>query len=118
MVVALSPWPSDAMALDAARASLSLAVGVSGGDEALLDRLGATSSELTERYAPSAPQAIKNEAVIRTCGWLVEQPSAALRQIEVGDVTRAYAVTSMSALRHSGGMALLSPWKIRRGGTI
>ena len=104
------------MALDEARASLSGAVGVVGDDE--LDRLGSTASSLVERYASGAPQSIKNEGVIRTCGWLVEQPSAALRSIGVGDVTRTYATSSMSALRHSGAMALLTSWRIRRGGSI
>ena len=59
---------------------------------ALLDRLGLTASYLVERYAAGAPQSIKNESVIRT--WLIEQPSAALRSIAVGDVSRAYATSS------------------------
>ena len=119
-VAALSPWPTpdDAMALDEARASLSRAVGITGEDEVLLDRLGSTASYLVERYAAGAPQSIKNESVIRPCGWLIEQPSAPLRSIAVGDVSRAYATSSMSALRHSGSMAFLSPWKIRRAGVI
>ena len=119
-VAALSPWPTpdDTMALDETRASLSRAVGITGEDEVLLDRLGSTASYLVERYAAGAPQSIKNESVIRTCGWLIEQPSVALRSIAVGDVSRAYATSSMSALRHSGSMVLLSPWKIRRAGVI
>ena len=78
----------------------------------------AGSWELVRRYAPLAPLAIHREAVIRTAGWLVEQPAAAVRSESVGDISTAYAATHTSALRHSGAMALLSPWKVRRAGSI
>ena len=119
MAVVLAPWPAeDGTALDEARAGLSGAAGIVSDDYELLDRLGSTAGVLVERYAPDAPQSSKNEAVIRTVGWLLEQPSAAVRSLKVGDVERAFATTAMSALRHSGGMALLSPFKIRRAGAI
>ena len=81
-------------------------------------RLLAVATELVERYAPAAPEAIQNEAVIRCAGYLAQQPSDARRSTTVGGVSSSWAVTHMSALRHSGGMALLSPWKRRRAGSI
>ena len=76
------------------------------------------ATELVNRFAPDAPDAISNEAVIRTAGWLAEQPSAAITSETEGDIRTSYAPSMLSALRHSGGMALLSPWKNRRAGTI
>ena len=81
-------------------------------------RLLAVSTALIDRYAPDAPEAIANEAVIRCSGWLDEQPHAAVRSETIGDISTAYAPNMQSALRHSGAMALLSPWKIRRAGAI
>ena len=117
-VATLSPWPtsSAAVALAAARTCLGDALGLT--DESTLDRLGSTAAELVERYAPGAPQAIKNESVVRAAGWMYEQPSAAVRSESVGDISTSYAATHMSALRHSGGQALLTGWKQRRAGHI
>ena len=81
-------------------------------------RLLPVATELVERYAPNAPPSVQDEAVIRTSGWLVQQPMDARRSTTVGGVSSSWAVTHTSALRHSGAMALLSSWKIRRGGAI
>ena len=85
---------------------------------ALADRLLPVATALVERFAPAAPEAIANEAVIRVSGWLAEQPGAAIRSEKIGDIETAFAVANISALRHSGAMALLSPWKVRRAGVL
>ena len=82
------------------------------------ERLLPVTTELVERYAPHAPEAIQNEAVVRCAGYLAQQPSDARRSTTVGSVSSSWAATHVSALRHSGGMALLSPWKRRRAGAI
>ena len=85
------------------------------------DRAGhllAAAWELVQRYAPDAPTALHREAVVRCAGWLAEQPSAAVRSQDTGDISTSYAASNMSALRHSGAMALLTSWKIRRAGAI
>ena len=115
-VADLSPWPTTPAALAAARSCLGDAVGVTV--EPTLDRLGSAAAALVERYAPDAPQPIKNEAAIRCAGWLVQQPAAAVRSESVGDIRTSYAPTHTGALRHSGAMALLSPWAVRRAGAI
>ena len=112
----LAPWPTTPAASAAALACLAAAIGVT--DEDNLDRLGAAAAALVERYAPDAPIAIKNEAVVRTAGWLAQQPAAAVRRESVGDISTSWSPALASALRHSGAMALLSPWKIRRAGAI
>ena len=103
------------MAVIITAAQLAEAVGV---DSTTAARLLAVAAALVERYAPDAPDAVANEAVIRTAGWLAEQPSAAIRAETEADISTSYAPSMQSALRHSGGMALLSPWRVRRAGQI
>ena len=91
---------------------------VIGVDASTATRVLAVASELVTRHAPDARNAISNEAVIRTAGWLAEQSSAASRSETEGDIRTSYVPTMQSALRHSGAMALLSPWKVRRAGAI
>ena len=103
------------MAVTITEAELAEALAI---NQALADRLHPVAVALVEQYGPNAPEAIQNEAAIRTAGWLAEQPAAAIRSESVGDITTAFAPSMTGALRHSGAMALLSPWKIRRGGAI
>ena len=103
------------MAVTITVAELAEAVGV---DSTTAARLLAVATELVNRYAPDAPDAIAKEGVIRAGGWLSEQPAASITGESEGDVRTSYAPSMQSALRHSGAMALLSPWKVRRGGAI
>ncbi len=96
-------------------ADLALEIGVA---QARAEALLMVTTALVDRFAPDAPEPIKDEALIRCAGYLAEQPRAALRSDSVGDITTSFTPSSTSALRHSGAMALLSPWKIRRGGTV
>ena len=81
-------------------------------------RLLPVAAEQVEDYAPDAPEATQNEAVIRCAGYLAQQPSDARRSTTVGGISSSWAVTHTSALRHSGAMALLSPFTVRRAGAI
>ena len=87
-------------------------------NQALADRLLPVAVALVERYAPDAPEAIQNEAAVRCAGWLADTPAPSLQSEQYGDVSVTWAPGQLSALRHSGGMALLSPWKQRRAGAI
>ena len=73
---------------------------------------------MVEKYAPGAPSDIQNEAVIRVAGWLAHTAAGSLARVETGPRITEYAVGQKGALRHSGAMSLLSPYKIRRGGVI
>lgn len=77
----------------------------------------AAAKALVERYSPAAPEAIQNEACLRTIGYLFDR-SAGLQERSSDGLTVAQAPGQISALRHSGAMALLSPWKVRRAGAI
>ena len=81
-------------------------------------RLLAVVTELVENYAEHAPESIQNEAAIRAAGFLAQHPADGRRSTTVGAVSSSWAATHISALRHSGATALLSPWKIRRAGSI
>ena len=109
----LSPWPTVYEDVKVARDKLSEAVGCSGP---VAGRLGPVVSELVERYASGAPTSIKSEAVIRAVGWLFHSKPG-LRKIGAGPIDVEFS-SGQSALRHSGSMSLLSPWKIRRAGKI
>ena len=101
------------MAVTITIAELETALGM---DTPTATRLLAVSTEVVNRFAPDAPDAISNEAVIRVSGWLFSQPSASIRSESQGDISTSYATGNLSALRHSGAMALLSLWKVRRAG--
>jgi len=82
------------------------------------ERLLAAVRPLVEDYAPEAPEALANEAAIRCAGWLWRQPAPSYRSETIGEYHYETAPSYLSALRHSGGMALLSPYKRRRAGVI
>ena len=82
------------------------------------ERVLPVAAEAAQRYAPGAPTAVLNEAVLRCCGYLLDHPADARRSETTGSVSSSWAATHSSALRHSGAMALLSPYKVRRAGAI
>ena len=102
-----------AVTLDAA--ALATAIGV---ETAVAVRLLAVAIELVNMYAPMAPASVADEAALRTAGFLSEHSAAAIRRESIGDIATSYAPANVSALRHSGAAALLSPWRRRRGGII
>ena len=115
--MALSPWPTAGSDRDDAVAVLAAAVGCS---EAVARRLGPVASALTQEYSPGAPQPILDESVVRCSGWMFQStPGLADSKLSAGpvDIQKTFS-PGLSALRHSGAMALLSSWKIRRAGVI
>ena len=69
-------------------------------------RLLAFGTLLIEQHAPFAPETAQNEAVIRVCGYLFDQPFAGR--------SSAYA----NALRNSGAQSLLLAWVVHRAGNV
>ena len=103
------------MAVTLTAADLAEAVGV---DSVTATRLLAVATELVTRFAPDAPAAIANEACIRTSAWINEAPASGVRSESIGDISTTFSPMATGALRASGAMSLLSPWKIRRAGEI
>ena len=115
MAVILTPWPAaNTQALAAARTCLKNAIGEA--DDSVIDRLGPTAAALVERYAPSAPQAVKSEAVIRAAGWLNSQSAGSIRREDIGDVSTSYAPSMTGVLLHSGCKSLLFAWRVKTAG--
>ena len=121
--MALTPWPKAEPELTAAVIELtSAAFGDSVKNRIKAQRLGPVAADIVEKYSPHGPQAVRDEALILVAAWMGSQTSGISPglEIKVGNVTmnrRRYR-GEISALRHSGAMALLSPWKIRRAGVL
>ena len=70
----------------------------------VLDFLVPASIAIVEDYAPHAPRAVQNAAVIRLTGWMYESDPAAAR------VDRGFTI--------SGAANLLSRWREHRAGAV
>ena len=128
MAVNLSPWPPDTSvaALAAARTCLRDELGRSGADlsDARIDRLGGAAAAEVEVFAASAPQVLRDEAVIRIVGWLVQVPAGltdkTVKAPDGSEVTLKYArgMSTASPLRASGASSILARHRRMGVGTI
>ena len=123
--MALTPWPESDWALDRAIGTVGRELGLNSmisAEREKVVRFGAVASAMVERYAPDAPEIIRDEALLRCAGWLKGTPAALpLNSLRVGPITirRGPGMNQyVSALRNSGAMAILAPWKRRRAGVI
>ena len=82
---------------------------VTGGILTELTALQTVATAYIERYAPNAPEAIKDEAQVLFCGYLYDGPDS-----EPGGAGVAYP----SAWRNSGARPLLAEWHVQRAGVI
>ena len=83
-----------------------------------LDRTLQTVSARIESYAPCAPQAVKNEAMVRAVAWLRDTRGATrVSKVSVVDIEPA-PVHSGGWFRQSGAMSLLSAWRTRGAFTV
>ena len=80
--------------------------------------LGEFAAARVERDAPGAPQAVRDEAVIRFAGYMAGADYGALRGETIGPRSIEYVVNHANAWRNCGAAGLLSPWKVRRAGVI
>lgn len=116
--MALSPWPNaGTQARTAAVAKIRRVV--SSLDDERAAELGEAAAGVIERYAPGAPQAVKDEAALRFIGYMKQAPAAPISKIDVGSLEIEYGTTNHAAMfRHCGAAALLTRWRMRRGGVI
>ena len=83
-----------------------------GGDPTTATRLLGVSVAIVERYAPDAPEPVRDEAAIRLAGWIRGSPSSGLYEAQRGERQfRLVRIMNPSALRSSGAAALLFPWR-------
>ena len=73
-----------------------------------LTRILAVSVEIVTKYAGDAPVATTDEATIRVAGYLYD----------AGSTTEPGAIGALDALRLSGAIPLLAPYRVHRAGLI
>ena len=122
-VTVLSPWPdtsNNQLAISVLKDAIQ-----PGASNDVIERLGQVASAMVEKFAPSAPDSVRSEALIRFAGYLIEAGKndfGATRSDlkDIGDIklSNEYVTNHGMAFRHSGAMALLAPWKVRRAGSI
>lgn len=91
---------------------------VAARDEDRAAQLLAVAGALVTRYAPGAPDAVQNEATVRVAGWIAWRSDAGIVSQKQGEQEVTLMPGQLGPLRYSGAMALLSPWKVRRGGAV
>ena len=121
-IAALSPFPGTSMTAQrpAAIARLKAAIGgrADGSDDATA-ALGEAASAMVENEAPGAPQAVKDEAVIRLAGYWAQSDFGGIEsETSVGGKAVSYFRPTPSAFRYSGAKGMLSHWKKRRARAI
>lgn len=99
------------MAVTLTEAALEAATGMPAADAA---RLLPVAGALVTQYAAAAPDAIANEATIRTAAWLFNRTDASIKTARAGEVSASFNTWIRDALRGSGAMALLSRWRPRQ----
>ena len=128
-VTILSPWPTlsdpateeENTALATAISTLKDAI-APGASDSTVERLGRVAGARVEQYAPGAPDVIRTEALIRFAGYLADAESGAVRRqlskLDSMEVDKEHVTNHAPAFRNCAAASLLSPWKVRRAGTI
>ena len=87
-------------------------------EDAPAARLLPVVAAVVQEYAPDAPEALQNEAAIRYAGYLVEAAPGAVSRQRVETLEAELVVNHAPAFRNCGAQALLTRWKVRRGGAV
>ena len=116
--MALSLWPTTPAAQATATSTLKVAIADGMADDSIIQRVGSVAAERVEREVSNAPQAVRDEAVIRFAGYLYSADFGAIRKESIGPQDVEHVTNHSNAWKNSGAAALLSPWKIRRAGVI
>ena len=82
----------------------ALRIGETTEETAEVTRLLAYATQAVTRYAPDAPEATANEAVIRLAAYIYDSPNTSART--------GYA----HALHNSGAADMLFPYRVHRAG--
>lgn len=90
------------MALTVAQLAEAVRVGTTAVETAQITRLKGYAETVIEAHAPDAPDAVKDEALIRIVGYMYDAPSTAFT----------------NPLRNSGAAAILLKWRVHRAAGI
>ena len=89
-----------------------------GTDLPRAERLLAVATEAVQDYAPEAPEAMANEAVIRFAGYPAQAGYGAARSVTIGPHTIEHVTNHAAAFRNCGAAALLTRYRRRRAGAV
>lgn len=81
-----------------------------------LERILDVATAIAQRYAPAAPQALVNAAIVRFGGYMTQADFGTIRSETLGPRSREYVVNHAAMWRNSGAAALLTNHRRRRGG--
>ena len=112
----LVPWPTSAAALINARERVEKQA-ISAKDDEIVDSICEATAEVIQKYAPLAPQAVKDEAFMRLAAYMHSKVDLVTRERD-GEMEMEYDLNASALFRRCGAQGLLSPWKIRRAGAI
>ena len=95
-------------------------IGGNAEDLPMVESLLAAASLRVNQYAPHAPTALKNEAVIRFAGYMMGSDFGGVKSESIGPRAVEYTPPSNNAamFRNSGAAGLLTTYRRRRGGAI
>ena len=117
----LSPWPPTTMPTQRTNAIARLKAVIQGRgaeSDAAACALGEMASARVEKEAPGAPQAVKDEAVIRYAGYVAQADFGSVAQESIGPRSLTYPTNHAAAFRYCGAYGMLTPWKRRRAGVL
>lgn len=107
------------MAVTITEAQLRAATGKELDDATDFARLLDVATQSVTDYAPGAPDALQNEAVIRFAGYLAESKNfGAKMEATVGPLTVKHVQNHAAMFRNSGAAALITRYKVRRAGAV
>ena len=81
-----------------------------GESDAVLDNIVAVANATVTKYAPAAPEAVKDEAAARFGSWLLEGRGASVLSDRPG--------AEAGGFRKSGAQNILFPWVEESAGVI
>ena len=70
-------------------------------------RIQGAVTALIEKYAPDAPDAVKDQATVQAVGYIQEAPASAPARMNFAN-----------AMEHSGANAMLAPWREHGAGVF
>ena len=106
------------MAVSLTATELAAEIGAEAGPAG---RLLSVATVMVEGYAPEAPAALQNEAVIRFAGYLAGSEygfSGAIASETVGPISYTLPVNHADAFRRCGAAMLLTRYRVRRAGLV
>ena len=112
--MALVPWPAETAVVALAKARTCLRAGINSPNlsDERTDAIGSAAAAIVLRYSAGAPVEILDEATIRLAGWLNVSAKGDIIPTSVGELTFSWRPTiGRNALRQSGAMGLLAPWR-------